>query len=304
MAGIRNNLGMYYYAGGKLNEAEAHWSAALSIWKELAASLPGTDVTGGVATTSNNLAESLHWTGRLDRADEMYQSAQAAFDSLAQAAANDFAGRFDSTWKMTTVCLNRAHLEIERGRLQRAAELLSLAVERMKPFARQEPRLHELSRFVWVLACRASVYGRLGDATRARSDWKRVVEAAQRMGTKDVAADQALALAHLGEWQKALALAGDSTKPVWKRALVYAVSSEQATRDAGLSSQERKRRTMDLMDGASALMRQAYTQGELNDGDVVIELRVDTEFAPLRSRPELRDVVEQVERRPGEPSKP
>jgi serine/threonine protein kinase len=300
-----NNLGQCYFAEGNLHEAEAHWTRAIAIYQELstrslAKSEPGSstrDARGGIATTSNNLAEILHWTGRLNEADKMYTQAQTVLEHRFHEDPN-----LDVALALLSVCNNRARLNVEQGKTPAGVEILSRAIEMAEPIAKREPKARANQPLLECYATQAHAYAQLHDEAKARADWQRLVDVAEGMETNLVAADHALGLAHLGQWEQALALVRSkesATLTFWKRALVYAVCSQQAANDHKMPSTARGRRTEQLLNEAVALFRQARSNGELNEGDNVIELRTNGDFAQLRSLPGLMDVIKQVDERPG-----
>jgi hypothetical protein len=140
---------------------------------------------------------------------------------------------------------------------------------------------------------RALAYGLAGEGANASADWAKAAAAAEKTPAILARLNGALALAHLGDHERAAARvepAGPADQ-MFHQALVYAACAQTAGNDERLPAPERARRATRHATAALTLLEQAHAAGMLRNPAYAVLLRQGPAFAGLRQDGEFEKLL-------------
>ncbi|HEV3255801.1 MAG TPA: protein kinase [Gemmataceae bacterium] len=269
LANVHNNLGVFFKWDGKFKEAERAYRQALGLYEEVAAKSPATagqsQFRHDMANCRRNLGAVLDQAGRPAEAEAAYRQALSVRRALAQ----EFpcVPLFQSD---VGVILDRlASSRMRLGQPAEACRLLQEAVDRQQAALKARPQ--------------NGTYRQ-----RYSGDQANLAEALLKLGRHAEAARSARA---------SVVPSAEGAATLWRAARLLSRCTARAADDARLPEAERRRQAQDDGDQAVALLRQAARQGYA----AAEQLEHDPDLAPLRVRPDFKQLVTAL-RRHGSPA--
>ena len=284
------HLGIAHMYRQEYDPARKEFEQAIGIFRKLAASDPGNlDYRHHLSLCCSNLGNLLH-------RQKEYAAARTAFAETAQLqrlamTENPRDTRFPISLGGT--CCNLGNVARDAGDLEAAVTWYGQAIALLDDVLRREPRLTEARGFLFN-ACmgRAGVLNRLRRYVAALADWERLSQLNGRPLEPVLRLPRALALAHAGNLEQAVAqaeqLAAMRDIPGaahFDLARLWAVAAHKA----GTSPQAATYAT-----AAVQQLRQAQTLGFFRETPHRQRLQTEEDFAALRQREAFRKFVEEL----------
>jgi serine/threonine-protein kinase len=300
LARVYNNLALYHYVANHNDPAADNYTKALALREQLARKHP--DVVAyhkAVAKTHHDLGLLFRRAGRWPEAERSFHQALAVQEQLLERhrQVSDFALELASTVN------NLGLIAHDQGKEHVSIDWYTRAIGDLKAVLLTEPRLTDARTLLaQAYAGRATCLASLGNHAEALADWDRSLEFAKKISLCGTRLGRAATLAHLGNYLEAVAeadrLARDTGGGVvywlnWAR--VYAAAASAAAADANLASADRLRRAEEFAARAMDWLKRSWQAGELKDKPTVASLKLDRDFAALRSRADFVALLRKVE---------
>jgi serine/threonine-protein kinase len=299
LAAAQNNLAGLYQKAGRRDRAEEHYAEALALYDRLVREYPeNVTYRRGLANTSTNLALLHYQRGHRDKAEEVYKKAQNLLEPL-------LAGREadpDFLCSLAAMYVGYGDLLKDTGHRDEALALYTWGVKLLKPVHDREPR------HIWardsLLKChgaRAMAYYEAGRYTESVKDWDRVIELAEEPQLSRQRYFRGFTLTLAGE--HARAAADVKAVAVWSvfspgelhvMAGICAAYVGAVRKDARLSAAERGRLAEEHGARAVRLLGKAVAAGHFQGWCGALQLWLDEDLAPLRTRADFQQLVREV----------
>jgi hypothetical protein len=180
------------------------------------------------------------------------------------------------------------------GRFRESIEWCTRGIELEEDYQRREPLVMESNSTLSSLCSqRALAYGLEGEEAKAAADWSRAAAVAEKAPDVQARLAGALALAHLGNCERATSRIGAAcpVDQLFQHALVNAACAAAAVRDERAATSEQPGRVRQYADEALKLLEQARAAGMLRNPAHQRLLREAPGFAALRHRPEFERLL-------------
>jgi tetratricopeptide (TPR) repeat protein len=195
-------------------------------------------------------------------------------------------------------CCNLGHVLGDQGKFEDALTSYGRAVQTLEALQRKEPR-HGTTRIFLrnTYQGRARVYLEVRRYRESVADWDKAIEFDPDQHRDAYRCHRAFALAHLGDFAKALAEAEElmksekvSGRGVFDLACAYALAA--AALEQGTYKPAQADATAERCAGrAVELLREAFRRGYR----LVVRLQKDPALAPLRGRADFRKLLAELE---------
>jgi serine/threonine-protein kinase len=300
LANSHNNLAQLYSTSDRPIEAEAAFQAAEAIWKQLVRDHARVvEYHNGLAANYTNRAGLLARTYRQREAEDCFLQAITIYEDLARAhpTQTQFAVRRGASYcNMGTFLKEQNDSTAALGWYARAIPLLEgvLKAEPEQADARQFLRnVH------WGRGEALTLLKRHPDAI---ADFDRAAALATGPGREMMQTQRAGALARMGQHAQAVAEAermasqpGAAPGVLYNVACVYALAAEAVQLDAELTVVERARLTERYAVRSLELLTQLHAAGFFKGRAMVEQLHQDHDLDAVRSRADLKRLIEQLQ---------
>jgi serine/threonine-protein kinase len=300
LANSHNNLAQLYSSSDRPDEADAGFQAAEAIWKQLVRDHPRVvEYHNGLAANHTNRAGLLARTHRPREAEAYFRQAITIYEDLARAdpVRTQFAVRRGASY------CNMGTFLKEQNDPTAALDWYAKAIPLLEGVLKAEPEQAEAQRFLrdahWS---RGEALTLLKRHAEAIADFDRAAELATGSGREMMQVQRAGALARMGRHAQAVAEAERlASQPaaapgvLYNAACVYALAAGAVPRDAELAEAERARQAEQYAARAMELLTQLHGAGFFKSRAMVEQLQQDPDLDALRSRADLKRLVEQLQ---------
>jgi serine/threonine protein kinase/tetratricopeptide (TPR) repeat protein len=295
-ASRHNNLGVYYYDRGRLDQVEPHWQKVIRMREKLVQEHPGEVVERYfLAISYANLATLYRDTGRKSEADARYGKCEPLLTELVRDHPEEkhWAVALAQTLRNWGCLLNDAH------RPEDARQRLTRAVEIMEQWLREDPLSPEgQDLLLGCLVARMHNCTLLQLGTDGERDWQRAWKLSAQRNSWDDLCIGVLCDARFGAHGLAAARAkqleqqpGFTSANRFQLAKVYAQAAEAAHRDKQLSPVEQERQAEHYTAAALGLLAQLSQDGYFKDAASVTRLKTDSDLKPLHQRAAYQELL-------------
>ena len=289
---VSHNVANALFGTGRLGEARDRREKALQLARDLASDHTAV-AEWNLAVALVNLGESHLADGLPRKAEEAFAEAEALLERLHREKPEDvtLASNLAETYG------DRAEVMLGTGRVPQAIEWYTRAIGIEEADQRREPFVMEInSTLSGLYAQRALAYALAGDQAKATADWTRAAAVAEKAPDALARLAGALALAHLGNSEQAVARmpAACPVDQLFQHALVYAASAAAAAKDESVASSERAGRARRYADEAWRLLERSRDAGMLRNPAHQALLRQGPGFAAVRQRPEFETLLREL----------
>lgn len=302
LARLHNNLALYHYIRQRDDQAADHYGKALALREKLAREHPQVVAyKKAVATTHHDLGLLFRRAGRWADAERSFREALAIQENLWERnrEISDFA------IELATTLRNLGLHERGQGNTQASVDCYTRAIQELQDVLKSEPQQTDARNLlVGAYAGRARSLTNLGRHADARADWDRSLEYCRKDAIPGTRLGRAATLAHLGNYQEAVALAERITAENEReklylseslRARVFAAAAVAAAADAQLEFSEKLRLSDKFAARALELLERAFAAHEFAARPEIVSLQIDRDFEILRSRPGFLKLLEKID---------
>jgi tetratricopeptide (TPR) repeat protein len=303
LARIEHNFADAYLLAGQRKQAEPHLDRAVELRTRLVRDHPRrTNYRSSLAGDYQNLGLLYMNTGRPGRALLAYEKAVGLLRPLLVELKEPFEARSALAAALT----NWGLLLCSQGKAQAALRLQDEAVALAEIERQREPAAWG-SGLVCLNAygARAQTNERLGRYAEAARDYGQVAELTEEPRRSLNRLAQAVMLVHSGDHAGATTVAGALAAPAalddvrYNAACVYALAAGAARRDNRLSSSQREAQGERYAAEAIALLRRLAAAGYFKKAERATLLEKDTDFDPLRARPDFKKLLAEARKEKG-----
>jgi serine/threonine-protein kinase len=302
LAATHNFLGNLYSDLHRAQQAENAYRAALTTQRHLADAHPQVpEYLQRLAGTYNNLGLLYRTLGRTAEAETALKDGLAIRRRLADANPEVIAYSMD----LSSSCINVGHVIRDSGNPQAALQWYSEAINTLSDLLKRDPRDTTVRSFLrnayWG---RAAALGRLHRYDDAVRDWEHALELDDGQLQGLLRTLRAEALAHQGNYTRAVAEADDLANGVFNNAgalynfgCICALSSSAVQRDAKLPQADRDRLAAEYADRAMRLLQRAASVGFPSNLVQLENMKQDADLEILRARADYKKLLEDLDKK-------
>jgi tetratricopeptide (TPR) repeat protein len=299
LATTYTNLGLLQGDAGQPAAALKAYERARDLREQLRAAHP--DVPAyqiGLATTYTNLGILQGDTGQPAAARKAYERAREVFEQLS--AAHPKVPLYQDGLASTYV--NLGSLQRDTGRPQEGLAGYAKAIALLQAVRQREPKNPKARQYLrnghWGRAASLTALGRYREAL---ADWDRALELDDGSARQFIRLGRALALAHAGQHDRAMAevqdLAQDKARTatdLYNLACAAALAADSARQDGRLSPPTREKLAEQNAGRVVELLKQAHAAGFFKDYANAELLKTAKDLDPLRARADFQQLAAAV----------
>jgi serine/threonine-protein kinase len=299
LAATYTNLGILQRDTGQLAAARKSFEQAREVFEQLSAAHPEVpDYQNGLAGTYNNLGVLQRDTGQPAAAQKAYERARDLREQLC--AAHPEVPAYQN--ELASTYGNLGVLQHETGRPQDALAWYAKAFALLQAVRQREPHNPTarecLRNSHWGRARSLTALGRYREAL---ADWDRALELDDGPNRLAIRLGRALALAHAGQHDRAMAEVQDlapgkalTPTDLYNLACAAALAADSARQDGRLSPPTREKLAEQNALRAVELLKQAHAAGFFKDPANAELLQTDKDLDPLRARADFQQLATAV----------
>jgi serine/threonine-protein kinase len=299
LAQTYTNFGILQRGTGQPAAARKSFERAREVWEQLGAAHPDVPLyQEGLARIYINLGLLQHDTGQPAAAQKSYERARDLGEQLSAAHPEvpDYQINLAGTY------LNLGNLQRATGRPQEGLAWYAKAIALLQAVRQREPNNPTARQYL-----RNSHRGRarsltaLGRYREALADWDQALELDDGSARRAIRVYRALALAHTGQHDRAMAEVQDLAQDkaltptdLYNLACAAALAADSARQDGRLSPPTREKLAEQNALRAVELLKQAHAAGFFKDPAHVELLKTDKDLDPLRARADFQQLATAV----------